>query len=201
MNATPVSSARTTARRRTSLLLAGIVVPVVLAVSACLPSWPPATTFTVTAASPTSLDLAWLAPTVDPDATIDTFDVALDGVVRAVAPGTGRTAHVADLAPATTYDVTIRAHDSKGQWSAPGLVGQATTAPATTAITERRSITWGGLTRTYRLDIPAGYRGDRGARLLIGLHGGLSNADGLANYSRLPAAGAAHGFVVATPKA
>ncbi len=185
--------------RRHRRLLIGLVAPLVLALTACLPSWQAADAVTVAASSPTTLDLSWPQPVVDADATVDSFEVSLDGAVRATLPGTQTTVHIVDLAPATTYRVTIRARDSKGQWSSPGLEGQATTAAATAAITERRTITWGGLTRTYRLDIPAGYTGAQGARLLVGLHGGLSSGDGFATYTRWPAAGAAHGYLVAYP--
>ena len=58
-----------------------------------------------------------------------------------------------------------------------------------------------GVTRTYRLAVPAGYRPGSPAPLLLVFHGSGSDAIQQSAYSQLPARGAARGFLVATPDA
>ncbi len=198
--ATPTSPCRRPASRLTRLLAGTAAVALVALATACLPAWPTGGTITIASASPTSIDLAWPEPSVDPGDAVDLYEVSVDGSARTTVSGTQLSAHIADLAPATTYTLSVRARDTLGRWSNPALTGQATTSPATAPIVERRTLVHGGLTRTYRLDIPAGYSGSTGARLVLGLHGGLSSADGFANYTRFPSTSAANGWIMAYPE-
>ncbi|WP_214324968.1 alpha/beta hydrolase family esterase [Nonomuraea sediminis] len=62
----------------------------------------------------------------------------------------------------------------------------------------RHTMRFGGLERTYLLRVPK----DRGPHpILLDLHGLGSTATRQAAYSRLPEAGAARGYIVATPQA
>jgi len=161
--------------------------------------WPTGAALTATTATPTTLNLSWPVPAIDPDTTMLSYEVAVDGRVKATVPATQSGLQLTDLAPATTYAVTVRARDAKGQISTP-LTASLRTAAATMAIVEYRTLIHNGLTRKYRLDIPASYTGDSSARLVIGLHGGGGTPDGFANYTRLPAAAGTHGWVVAYPE-
>ena len=55
--------------------------------------------------------------------------------------------------------------------------------------------------RTYRLAVPADYRARRPTPLILQFHGSGSDAVQQSAYSGLPAAGAAAGYLVATPDA
>jgi polyhydroxybutyrate depolymerase len=187
---------RLTPRRRLTariVVLVGMLVGAVAIAIACVPIWPAEVAVTATAVTATSIELSWPAAAVDTDTVVASYEVTVDGVVAATTPGTTRTASLTDLAPDTAYTVTVRALDAKSQWSDP-------TPAATTAIVEHRTLVHDGLTRSYRLDIPAGYNGDAGAPLVVALHGGGGTPDGFASYTRLPAAAASHGFIVAYPE-
>jgi polyhydroxybutyrate depolymerase len=58
-----------------------------------------------------------------------------------------------------------------------------------------------GVDRTYRLAVPVSYRRGRPTPLILDFHGSGSNAEQQSAYSGLPAAGAAAGYLVATPDA
>jgi polyhydroxybutyrate depolymerase len=64
-----------------------------------------------------------------------------------------------------------------------------------------QSIPVDGAVRTYRLAVPADYRADRPTPLILQFHGSGSDAVQQSAYSGLPAAGAAAGYLVATPDA
>lgn len=194
-----MSTTSTRARRRSRVLGAAGLLAAALLLAACVPLWPTDGVLTVSAASPTSLTVAWPVPKVDSDTTVASYEVRVDDVVRATVPAAQQSVVLADLAPATSYAVAVRALDGKGQWSAP-LTASARTAAASAAITEPRTISVAGVARRYRLDIPAGYSGDAGARLVVALHGGGGTPDGFATYTRLPQAAATHGFLVAYPE-
>jgi polyhydroxybutyrate depolymerase len=59
----------------------------------------------------------------------------------------------------------------------------------------------GGLHRSYRLGVPASYRDDQPAPLILNLHGSGSNALEQSIYSRLPIDGGKRGYLVVTPDA
>ena len=58
-----------------------------------------------------------------------------------------------------------------------------------------------GTVRTYRLAVPTSYRRGRPTPLILDFHGSGSDAEQQSAYSGLPAAGAAAGYLVATPDA
>jgi polyhydroxybutyrate depolymerase len=64
-----------------------------------------------------------------------------------------------------------------------------------------QSIRVDGTVRTYRLAVPASYRERRPTPLILQFHGSGSDAVQQSAYSGLPAAGAAAGYLVATPDA
>jgi polyhydroxybutyrate depolymerase len=64
-----------------------------------------------------------------------------------------------------------------------------------------QTITVDGTLRTYRLAVPTTYRPERPTPLILLFHGSGSNAVQQSAYSGLPAAGAAAGYLVATPDA
>ena len=64
-----------------------------------------------------------------------------------------------------------------------------------------QSIPVDGTVRTYRLAVPADYRARRPTPLILEFHGSGSDAVQQSAYSGLPAAGAAAGYLVATPDA
>jgi len=64
-----------------------------------------------------------------------------------------------------------------------------------------QSIRVDGTARTYRLAVPADYRARRPTPLILQFHGSGSDAVQQSAYSGLPAAGAAAGYLVATPDA
>ncbi len=64
-----------------------------------------------------------------------------------------------------------------------------------------QSIQVGGTTRSYRLAVPARYRGRVPTPLILLFHGSGSDAVQQSAYSQLPARGAADGYLVATPDA
>ncbi len=64
-----------------------------------------------------------------------------------------------------------------------------------------QSLVVGGLTRSYRLAVPAGYRSASPTPLILLFHGSGSNALQQSAYTRMPARGARAGFIVATPDA
>jgi polyhydroxybutyrate depolymerase len=186
-------------RRRSLVPLVGLVL-VLGALAGCNPAWTSSTKLTVSNVTATSLDVSWPVPILDGDTTVTEYAVLIDGVTRTVLPGSTRSVHLGDLAPSTAYSVEVRATDGKNQVSIPGLKGAATTSANSAVITERRTITVGTLTRSYRLDIPAGYKGSVGARLVLGIHGGGGSPDNFATTTGLPAAAAASGWVVAYPE-
>lgn len=59
----------------------------------------------------------------------------------------------------------------------------------------------GGVERTYRLGVPAGYDPDQPAPLLLNLHGSGSNALQAAVYGDVPRKAAERGFITVTPDA
>ena len=64
-----------------------------------------------------------------------------------------------------------------------------------------QSLSVDGITRTYRLAVPAGYHRGSPTPLVLDFHGSGSNAVQQSAYSQLPARGAAAGYLVATPDA
>ena len=187
-------------RRRLSLLLLGALVA---AATACVPTWPTNAALTVTASTPTSLDVTWPAPTVDRDTTVAGYEVSVNGVVKRNLPGTRRTAHLGGLIPATNYRIRVRARDAKGQWSGPGLTVDARTPsyPGLAAGTRTVSAAFGGQARTYRLHVPSSVAAHPNAPvpLVIALHGGMGSGQQLANTSQLDVESDRLGFVVAYP--
>jgi len=151
------------------------------------------------ASTPTTLTLSWPAAVADPGTTVTSYEVAVDGVVRATVPAAQTSVQLTVLAPATTYGIAVRAKDGNGMVGV-SLTRSLRTADATAAIVEQRTLLHNGVNRTYRLDIPAGYTGDTSTRLVIGLHGGGGTPNGFAYYTQLPAAAATHGWVVAYPE-
>lgn len=59
----------------------------------------------------------------------------------------------------------------------------------------------GGVSRGYRLGVPADYDRDVPTPVVLNLHGATSNAAQQSVYSGLPAAGTKRGFIVVTPDA
>jgi polyhydroxybutyrate depolymerase len=64
-----------------------------------------------------------------------------------------------------------------------------------------QTIESGGVERTYRLGVPAGYDPDEPAPLLLNLHGSGSNALQASVYGDVPRKAGEHGFVTVTPDA
>lgn len=64
-----------------------------------------------------------------------------------------------------------------------------------------QSIASGGVERTYRLGVPAGYDPDEPAPLLLNLHGSGSNALQAAVYGDVPRTAGERGFITVTPDA
>ena len=64
-----------------------------------------------------------------------------------------------------------------------------------------QTVTVAGITRSYRLAVPATYRRDRPAPLLLDFHGSGSNAVQQSAYSQLPGRAASAGYLVVTPDA
>ena len=64
-----------------------------------------------------------------------------------------------------------------------------------------QSVRAGGTTRSYRLAVPDHYRSTTPTPLILLFHGSGSDAVQQSAYSRLPARGAAAGYLVATPDA
>jgi len=81
--------------------------------------------------------------------------------------------------------------------------GKAPPVRSTTGITGDVALGFdsGGLHRSYRLGVPASYRADQPAPLVLNLHGSGSNALEQSIYSRLPVAGERRGYLVVTPDA
>jgi len=77
--------------------------------------------------------------------------------------------------------------------------GRGATRTSVAAGTTTRSITVGDAVRSYRLEVPRGYRPSRPTPLLFDFHGLGSNKEEQARYSRLEAKGGAAGYVVVTP--
>lgn len=205
LHRTPTGDRRRRHRRPRSRRLSVLAVVVLAAcASACSPTWPADAAITITSSTPTSLEVSWPAARVDSDTTIARYEVSVDGVVKATTSATRRTARIEGLAPATTYDLVVRARDAKGQWSSPGLTGEATTRsyPGLAAGTRTVSVTFDGKVRTYRLHVPASVaaKPNRPVPLVIALHGGLGNGQQLATTSRLDVEADREGFVVAYPE-
>ena len=74
--------------------------------------------------------------------------------------------------------------------------GTATGAPAGTTT---RTVTVAGESRTYRIEVPAGYTQSRAVPLLFDFHGLGSNKEQQELYSRLELKGGKAGYVVVTP--
>lgn len=167
------------------------------------PSWPSGTVPTATASTPTSVDVAWPAATPASGTTIATYEVSVDGRVKATTVATTRTAHLDGLKPTTSYQIGIRAKDSKGQWSKPGLTVTTTTPSYAGLASGARTVTttFGGQTRTYYLYVPASVAANPNTPvpLVVALHGGLGSGPQLANTSQLDPEADKHGFVVAYP--
>jgi polyhydroxybutyrate depolymerase len=64
-----------------------------------------------------------------------------------------------------------------------------------------RTVAVDGESRSYRIEVPAGYRPSRAAPLLFDFHGLGSNKEQQALYSRLEVKGGKAGYVVVTPDA
>ena len=64
-----------------------------------------------------------------------------------------------------------------------------------------KSLTHGGLERTYHLYIPSSYRDSTAASLVIALHGGGGNGQKMEKLSRLGLLADQGGFIVAYPDA
>ncbi len=56
-----------------------------------------------------------------------------------------------------------------------------------------------GLTRTYRIHVPASYRAGRAVALVLAFHGRLGDGKGMAHVSGLDTAADRHGFIVVYP--
>lgn len=107
-------------------------------------------------------------------------------------------------APTSTMRGTSTTTAAPSVRRSPGC-GQA--PPAVERVGEARpgdvpqSIRSGGVERTYRLGIPAGYREDEPVPLVLDLHGSGSNALQQSAYSDLPRAAAKRGWITVTPDA
>ena len=64
-----------------------------------------------------------------------------------------------------------------------------------------QSVSVAGISRSYRLAVPASYRSNRPAPMIFNFHGSGSNAVQQSAYSQLPKEGAAAGYLVVTPDA
>jgi len=64
-----------------------------------------------------------------------------------------------------------------------------------------QSLRVGGLTRSYRLAVPAGYRRSAPAPLILLFHGSGSDALEMSIYTRMPERASGAGYLVATPDA
>ena len=204
--ACPVSTSRPT-KRPMRFVAPSIALLVVSLAGACTPAptptWPSGTVPTVTASTPTSVDVAWPAATAASGTTIAAYELSVDGTVKATNGATTRTAHLGGLKPKSSYQVGIRAKDSKGQWSKPGLTVNATTPSYAGLASGARSVTttFGGQTRTYYLYVPASVAANPNTPvpLVVALHGGMGSGSQLANTSQLNPEADKHGFVVAYP--
>ena len=78
----------------------------------------------------------------------------------------------------------------------PPLQAQETFAPGV----HERSFEYDGLTRTFRLYIPAGYDGTVAFPLVVGLHGGGGNADHFARGTEMDTAADKYGVIVVYPE-
>ncbi len=105
--------------------------------------------------------------------------------------------HRARAATSTTTTRAVPVTRSTGCGKAPDVPTIASTRPGDVAA----DLTSGGEQRTYRLSVPARYRPDRPAPLIVNLHGSGSNALQASVYSDLPRAAAARGVLVVTPDA
>jgi chitinase len=108
-----------------------------------------------TAISPSSLQLTWPAST--DDSNYVSYNVDLDGAPwKHMLPGDNQTMHVLNLRDGTAYDLTVRAYDASGNFSAAGQVTLATPEkpdstppPAPTNLTATRTtphtvdLSWG----------------------------------------------------------
>ena len=192
--------------RRGALAAASLAALVAVVAAACtppLPSWPSGTVVTVTASTSTSIDVSWPAATAASGATIASYEVSVNGVAKATTKPSKRTAHLGGLQPRTSYRVKVRAKDSNGRWSDPGIaVSKKTPGYVGLAAGDRTvSTTFGGRTRTYYLHVPAAVAASPNTPvpLVVLLHGGLGSGFQVAGSSQLSAEADAHGFVAVYP--
>ena len=110
-------------------------------------------------------------------------------------PPTAAPASTVTVVPESTVAPAVRS-PSPGCGQAPPEL-----APAEPSGDVPLSLTVGGVERTYRLAVPAGYDPSVAAPVVLALHGAGSNAVQQSIYSRLPERGAVRGYVVITPDA
>lgn len=78
--------------------------------------------------------------------------------------------------------------------------GCGNSSPATIGATTTMNLSSGGLSRTYRLHIPAGYQVDHQTPLVLVFHGHGSNATDQESYSQFSVLADQQGFVAAYPQ-